>query len=771
MEAEAAAEVANVSIVDFAWEKEKVRRVRNASYYACGGFESFVGRVAIFVRREGCDLRLSSNSERGHYSVSTGTAGILVFVQSTRPSISFSTEQSHVLVHFTGRVGKSLLSSLAYLFFNGTVTCFRHFTECPRYLTVPRSKVRNTSINNIFNYRGRKRSMSKILRCRRWWQLRACTRRTEWRRTNRCGVRNLEKRPRSSSCVAADEWRRNAAEIGRPQDRSSSDEDERLWDTHKALSYVLATLPSASASSSSSSSVAGFETSSRYSPLATTVFHSLKYQRKGTLSDPKLIAAYLERRTGSKGLALDYVEGTRTSAMTQKLTPYQLALIDYEQFQTCPVRKQFLPLASDREGIKTHPMLLQRGGAGEELNEDRFVLDSLSERQDAPTPGIVRRYHDKALFLATSSCPTYCRFCTRSYGVGKDPPAVAGTSFSSIARTRTDEKYSDEEEEDKARNRRVYLSPRRERWERCLAYLREETDIADVVLSGGDCFSLSSEQIFELGKSILKIPHIRRLRFGTKGLAALPMKLVDDTRWVDALTRVVNFGRERFQHVCVHTHINTPIEVTTLQTRRAMRVLFDRGITVRNQAVLLRGVNVADIAGDARMSSGNGGATSMIELNRTLGDVQIEPYYVYLHDSIAGGSEDLKTSLVDLIRLEEKMRGRTAGFNTPTCVVDLPGGGGKRLALGALYYDPVTSGVACFRGVSREPRGRHATAGTEVDDDAERLYMHYDPLHALTREAREAWFDRTERLGMIERAISRARQQATGGISVGALLC
>src|SRR4029079_10761435 len=89
----------------------------------------------------------------------------------------------------------------------------------------------------------------------------------------------------------------------------------------------------------------------------------------------------------------------------------------------------------------------------------------------------------------------------------------------------------------------------------------------------------------------------------------------------------------------------------------------ERGITVRNQSVLQRGVNDTP--------------EIMSLLVKRLGHVKVHPYYVYLHDLVKG-VEDLRTTVDTAIYIEKHVRGSTAGFNTPVFVVDAPGRRGKR---------------------------------------------------------------------------------------------
>jgi len=371
----------------------------------------------------------------------------------------------------------------------------------------------------------------------------------------------------------------------------------------------------------------------------------------------------------------DALEGFRRAPMAVRVTPYILSLIDWSDPYTDPIARQFIPVASTL--MPDHPML---------------TLDSLGEQEDAPVPGLTHRYADKALFLPLNTCPVYCRFCTRSYAIGVDTDTVE----------------------------KVNLKVNPKRWEEAFAYIASRPELEDIVISGGDTFNLAAKHIHTLGMRLLKIPHIRRLRFATKGLSVIPMKVLSDETWLQAVTDVVETGRKMHKSVVIHTHVNTPAEITSI-TRDAMNVLFERGIIVRNQAVLQRGVN--DELED------------MLLLVKRLGAVNIEPYYVYQHDMVRG-VEDLRTSVRTNMDLEKHVRGTTAGFNTPLFIVDAPGGGGKRGVHSYEHYDQET-GVSVYTAPSVKPG---------------RFFMYFDPLHTLSPSIRADWMDETKQEEMVEAA-------------------
>ncbi|HMC72617.1 MAG TPA: KamA family radical SAM protein, partial [Mycobacteriales bacterium] len=313
-----------------------------------------------------------------------------------------------------------------------------------------------------------------------------------------------------------------------------------------------------------------------------------------------------------------------------------------------------------------------------------------------PVEGLTHRYVDKALFLALDTCPVYCRFCTRSYAVGIDTDEV--------------EKF--------------HLKVNAERWSKAFGYVSSRNELEDIVISGGDAYQLRAEQIAEIGEALLAIPHVRRMRFATKGPAVMPQKILTDDAWTDALTGVVDKGRKLHKEVVLHTHFNHANEITGI-TEDAMNKLFERGITVRNQSVLQRGVNDH--------------VETMKLLVKRLGHVNVHPYYVYQHDLVRG-VEDLRTTVQVALDIEKHVRGSTAGFNTPTFVVDAPGGGGKRDAHSYEHYDR-TTGVSVYTAPSVKPG---------------ETYLYFDPIDQLPPAGQARWAIPGEHQLMMDEALAAA---------------
>ena len=405
------------------------------------------------------------------------------------------------------------------------------------------------------------------------------------------------------------------------------------------------------------------------------------WQAKHTITNVQKLLKAVEGLV-EPGFVADAEEGFKKAPMSVRVSPYLLSLVDWQHPYEDPLRIQFIPLKSRL--LPDHPKL---------------HLDSLNEQGDAPVPGLTHRYPDKALFLPLDTCPVYCRFCTRSYAVGIDTEEVEKVNL----------KVSDE------------------RWRAAYAYIASRAELEDIVISGGDAYQLRAQQIEEIGEALLAIPNVRRMRFATKGPAVMPMKLLTDEPWIDALTRIVEKGRKLHKEVVLHTHFNHPKEITAI-TERAMNKLHERGIFVRNQSVLQRRVNDAPDV--------------MTLLVKRLGHVNVHPYYVYVHDLVRG-VEDLRTTLDTALYLEKHVRGSTAGFNTPVFVVDAPGGGGKRDAHSYEYYDR-ESGISVFTAPAVKPG---------------QFFLYYDPLDHLSEAARRRWAEPREQEIMINVALQRAKER------------
>lgn len=404
-------------------------------------------------------------------------------------------------------------------------------------------------------------------------------------------------------------------------------------------------------------------------------FADHKWQSKNSVRKVSQVKDVLKDRV-SDAFIEDIEAGMKLAPMNVRITPYVFALIDWDNPEADPLRKQFLPIASQH--LPDHPM---------------YMVDSLHEDVDSPVPMLTHRYQDKVLFLPLTTCPVYCSYCTRSRIIGGSTDIMDKSTY----------------------------GPKPESWEQAFQYLREHPEIEDVVISGGDAYNLPAKYIKLIGETLLNIPHIRRIRYATKGIAIMPMKILTDDAWFNAIKEVRDLAVSMDKQAVIHTHFSSPNEVTEW-SRQAASKLFQAGILVRNQGVLQAGINNSE--------------EQMILLTKQLSYLNIQPYYIYLHDMIQG-CEHLRTSLEEGVELEKALRGTTAGFNTPTFVCDAPGGGGKRHIASYEHYNKET-GISVWKAPNVKPG---------------EVFTYFDPLHTLSEDAQKRWADKDERQKMIGDAV------------------
>ncbi len=276
-----------------------------------------------------------------------------------------------------------------------------------------------------------------------------------------------------------------------------------------------------------------------------------------------------------------------------RINPYYLSLIRYPGD---PIWRQCVPDKIELEDID---------GVEDPLNEDEM----------SPVPNITHRYPDRCLFLVTSQCGMYCRFCTRKRKVG-DSDKISMKSFESA-----------------------------------FAYIEQHTEIRDVILSGGDPLMLTDYLLERILKRLREIPHVEIIRLGSKMPCVLPHRITPK------LCEML----KKYHPIYVNTHFNHPWEITPESTK-ACAMLVDAGCPVNNQAVLMKGVNDDPAV--------------MKELMQKLLKIRVRPYYLFMADETKGASH-FRTSVEKGLEIIDKLRGHTSGLAIPHFVIDAPGGGGK----------------------------------------------------------------------------------------------
>src|SRR3954467_2277397 len=362
-----------------------------------------------------------------------------------------------------------------------------------------------------------------------------------------------------------------------------------------------------------------------------------------------------------------------------------------------PVRCYMLPVFSDRRtDWPSHPFATR---------------DSLHEHDMWVAEGLTHRYPTKVLAELLPTCPQYCGHCTRMDLVGNSTAQVDKLKF---------------------------LGKPVDRHAAMLAYLRRTPSGRGVVVSGGDVANMPWPRLEEFLTRLLEIDNIRDIRLATKALMGLPQHwLQDEVR--AGVERVARIARDRGVSLAMHTHVNHAASVTPL-VAKATRAMLDGGLRdVRNQGVLLDGVNA-----DPHV---------LLDLCFALLDgAQIMPYYFYMCDMIPF-SEHWRVSVADAQRLQHHIMGYLPGFATPRIVCDVPFVG-KRWVHQIADYDTE-------RGISYWTKNYRTSIEATSDDALTRQYEYYDPIHTLPESGQRWWAEHAEdALLEAEHAAAVSRQSA-----------
>jgi lysine 2,3-aminomutase len=188
-------------------------------------------------------------------------------------------------------------------------------------------------------------------------------------------------------------------------------------------------------------------------------------------------------------------------------------------------------------------------------------------------------------------------------------------------------------------------------WDKAIEYIRQHTEVRDVLLSGGDLLTMDNDSIEYLLKSVREIEHVEFLRIGTKIPVVLPQRITPE------LCSML----KKYHPLFISIHFSHPDELTP-EVKQACERLADAGIPLGSQTVLLKGVN-DDVP-------------TMKALMHGLLKIRVRPYYIYACDLVPGTSH-FRTKVSKGIEMIQGLRGWTTGYAVPQFVVDAPGGGGK----------------------------------------------------------------------------------------------
>ncbi|MEI2775653.1 MAG: lysine 2,3-aminomutase [Tetrasphaera sp.] len=371
-------------------------------------------------------------------------------------------------------------------------------------------------------------------------------------------------------------------------------------------------------------------------------------------------------------------------------------------FLADPVRRYMLPVFSDRRtDWPSHPFATR---------------DSLHEHDMWAVEGLTHRYPTKVLAEMLPTCPQYCGHCTRMDLVGNSTPQVAKLKLAG----KPVDRYS-----------------------AMLGYLQSTPSVRDVVVSGGDVANMPWKNLEAFLDKLLQIENIRDIRLATKALMGLPQHWLQEDV-VDGVGRVAAKACAHGVSLAIHTHVNNAASVTPLVAEAAKAMLAAGVRDVRNQGVLMRGVNDSPEA--------------LLDLSFALLDeAMITPYYFYMCDMIPF-SEHWRMSLKEAQELQHAIMGYLPGFATPRIVCDVPFVG-KRWVHQVEDYD-TERGMSFWR-----KNYRTSIEGDDVEA-LSREYVYYDPLYTLPKKGQQWWRTQGDALEAHKAAVERATSSREASLLV-----
>lgn len=409
-------------------------------------------------------------------------------------------------------------------------------------------------------------------------------------------------------------------------------------------------------------------------------WESALWQRKHTVKNLKELKAALGPLLPDSLAASIERDQQERATMSILITPHMINTMNTDDLWNDPLRRYMLPAFDDRHPAwPNHPMASR---------------DSLHEAEMWKVEGLTHRYPTKVLAELLSTCPQYCGHCTRMDLVGNDVPQVEKLKFHTA---------------------------QPERWNQMLDYLRRSPMVRDVVVSGGDVANVPIAQLESFVSQLLDIPNIRDIRLASKGLMGIPQHWLQDNV-LQALERLAKKAFERNVDIAVHTHVNNANQVTPLLGRAAKKLLELGFRDVRNQGVLLRGVNAT--------------SRDLLELSFMLLDhARILPYYFYMCDMIPN-SEHWRVAVFEAQQLQHDIMGYMPGFATPRIVCDVPYVG-KRWVHQVAEYDHE-------KGISYWTKNYRTGIEWDDPDALKKKYAYYDPVYVLPEAGQQYWRDQAK---------------------------
>jgi lysine 2,3-aminomutase len=340
-------------------------------------------------------------------------------------------------------------------------------------------------------------------------------------------------------------------------------------------------------------------------------WHSYKWQLKNRISDVETLASIVnlteKERNNIQKAAGQYRWG---------ISPFYASLMDPDD-SACPVRLQAVPSIM-------------------EYLDDSEVRDPMIIKYNSPAPLISRLYPDRLIINVTNACSMYCRHCLR----------------------RKDIDSSD-----------VYYP--RNMLDQAIQYVRDNDEIRDVLLTGGDALALSDDQLDYILTELDQIEHVEIKRLGSRMPCVMPQRITPEFCAM----------MEKHDPVYLNTQFNHPKEVTS-EARKAVDMLTRAGVVVRDQTVLLKGVN--------------DNKHIMKKLMQELLRIKVAPYYIFNCKKVEG-LRHFRPPIAEGLEIIEYLRGYTSGMAVPTFIITAPEGRGKTPLFPQYLLKPAVEGKALIR--------------------------------------------------------------------------
>lgn len=233
-------------------------------------------------------------------------------------------------------------------------------------------------------------------------------------------------------------------------------------------------------------------------------------------------------------------------------------------------------------------------------------LDTSGEADNTVVVGLQHKYKETGMLLSTSNCAMYCRHCFRKRLVGQNDDEV-NKNFSNI-----------------------------------ISYIKDHEDMTNVLISGGDAFLNNNKKIENYLKELTKIDHLVYIRFGTRIPVVFPVRIYSDGEFLSILEHY-----NRIKQIYIVTHFNHPNEITE-ESKKAVKELRNRGIVLRNQTVLLKGIN--------------DNSNTLEKLMKDLVAMGVVPYYIFQCRPVSGVKNQFQVPFKRACKLIDDTKNNLSGM-------------------------------------------------------------------------------------------------------------